>query len=91
MYDYWSSTPEFIDEKNREFIFISNHALEADEQVTMSIQYNLSRVNFTRSQLPSHLSNCRIIYDIRGQLIDVNVRERIVNQLSVVAFVEFKA
>ena len=90
MYDYWSSTHEFINEKNKEFIFVCNHALEADEQVTMSIQYNLSRVKFTRSQLPSHISNCRIIYDIRGQLIDVHIQEKIVNQLSLVASVEFK-
>ncbi|NAS00206.1 hypothetical protein [Acinetobacter haemolyticus] len=90
MYDYWSSTPEFINEKNKEFIFVCNHALEADEQVTMSIQYNLLRVKFTRSQLSSHISNCRIIYDIRGQLIDVHIQEKIVNQLSLVASVEFK-
>ncbi|WEI04056.1 hypothetical protein PYR78_03025 [Acinetobacter johnsonii] len=90
MHDYWPSTPEFINEKNGEFIFVCNHALEEDEQVSMSIQYNLSRVKFTRSQLPSHLSKCRIIYDIRGQLIDNYVQEKIVNQLSLVAYVEFK-
>ena len=90
MCNHWSATPEFIDEKKQEFIFVCNHALETDEQINLSIQYNLSRVKFTRSQLPPHLSNCRIIYDIRGQLIDENIKKKIVDQLSIVAFVEFK-
>ncbi len=84
-------TPKFVSEERGEFVLVSNHALNTPEQIAMSVAYNLAPVNFGRAHLPTNISQCRIIYDIRGQYLPDEILATINSQLSVVAHVEIKS
>lgn len=83
-------TPEFVREQHGEFIFIANHSLETEERVVRSIDYNLARILNARRHLPSKLSRCRLIYDIRGQVPWAGALERIELSLAEVCTIEVK-
>lgn len=70
-------TPEFIDEEQGKYILVSNHYLENNEAVELSIAFNKSRILFANKHLPSFLSNCEVVYDIRGQEIPYNTIKKI--------------
>jgi len=82
-------TPEFSSAERGEFVLVANHALGSPEQVANSIAYNKARIAFGRSNVPASLQNCRVVYDIRGQVVAEQVLERIRDQLAGVA-VEFR-
>ncbi|WP_041522119.1 hypothetical protein [Gilvimarinus agarilyticus] len=84
-------TPEFVSEDRGEYILIANHSLENSEAIEMSIAYNRGRIAFGASQLPSHLQSCRLIYDIRGQVVSDNVIDQIRQALGQDCILEFKS
>lgn len=63
------ATPEFVSEEKGEFVLVSNHFIGRKEGLEMSIAYNRARLAFMKSNLPSHLTNSVLFYDIRGQVI----------------------
>lgn len=71
-------TPEFINEAQGKFLLVANHYLESDEATQASIKFNKARIVFGKSQLPSHLQNCNLTYDIRGQ----NISDATINSLT---------
>lgn len=83
--------PEFVNEDRGEYILIVNHSLENADAIEMSIAYNRGRIAFGASQVPSHLQSCRIIYDIRGQVVSNNVIEQIRQALGQDCILEFKS
>ncbi len=62
-------TPEFINVDQDEFVLVASHNLESVESVQNSIKYNKARIAFGIAHLPSQVKKCRLIYDIRGQVV----------------------
>jgi hypothetical protein len=62
-------TPEFVSDEQGEFVLVANHRLDNDGLVQMSVEYNRARIAFGKAHVPGHLKLCRVIYDIRGQLV----------------------
>lgn len=83
-------TPEFVREEHGEFVFVANHNLETEDNVTMSIDYNRARILNARRQLPPTLSRCRLIYDVRGQTLWTGALERIRLALADACTIEVK-
>ncbi|WP_373964027.1 hypothetical protein [Kosakonia sacchari] len=83
-------SPEFINEKRGEFLLVANHSLASPESIRLSIAYNIARISWGLSQLPPHIQTCRVVYDIRGQSISVQVQDQVRQALEQVAIVEFK-
>jgi hypothetical protein len=83
-------TPEFVSEERGEFVLVANHNLERAEAIDLSISYNEARIAFGRSQLPENIQQCRLIYDIRGQLVTEPDLTRIRNALTRHCNLEFK-
>lgn len=83
-------TPEFINDERGEFLLVANHGLASPESIKLSIAYNIARICWGLSQLPPHIQTCRVVYDIRGQSISVQVQDLIRQALEKVAIVEFK-
>jgi len=83
-------TPEFVNEEIGEFVLIANHCLESPESVRLSIDYNMARINYGLSQLPTHIRNCRILYDVRGQSFSDSVINDIKQFFRDIAIVEFR-
>lgn len=83
-------TPEFINEEMGLFVLVANHSLESSESVQLSIDYNIARVTYGLSQLPAHIRNCRIVYDVRGQSVPDSVISQINHGLKEFATVEFR-
>lgn len=82
-------TPEFISEERGEFLLVANHSLASPESVKFSIAFNIARISYGLSQLPSHIQTCRVIYDIRGQSVPDPIISEIGRALEQVAIVEF--
>ncbi len=82
-------TPEFVNEKTGEFVLVASHSLESPESVQLSIDYNIARINYGLSQLPAHISHCRLVYDVRGQSFPDAVIDEINHAFSEKAIVEF--
>lgn len=83
-------TPEFVREEQGEFVFVANHNLETEGNVARSIDYNRARILHARRELPSALSRCRLIYDIRGQVLWLGALERIELALADICTIEVK-
>ena len=83
-------TPEFINEERGEFLLVANHCLASPESIKCSIAYNIARICWGLSQLPPHIQTCRVVYDIRGQSISVQVQDQVRQALEQVGIVEFK-
>jgi len=83
-------TPEFANDERGEFILVANHNLENDESVQMSIEYNKARIAFGKAHLPTHLGQCRVIYDIRGQIVPEIAIKQVQQALEGICNVEFK-
>lgn len=83
-------TPEFISEDRGEFILVANHNLESDESVQASIKFNKARMAFGISNLPEHLQSCRLIYDIRGQVVSEIITSNVKQALEKHCCLEFK-
>ena len=62
-------TPEFINVDQEEFVLVANHNLGSIESVRYSINFNKARIAFATIHLPAQIQNCRLIYDIRGQVV----------------------
>ncbi|MBD3586427.1 hypothetical protein HHX48_11820 [Salinimonas sp. HHU 13199] len=84
-------TPEFVSEERGEYTLVANHSLENAEAIELSIAYNRARIEFGVSQLPAHLQRCRLIYDIRGQVVSESVISQIREALSHACALEFKS
>ncbi|KTR90122.1 hypothetical protein [Pantoea dispersa] len=82
--------PDFINEVHGEFLLVANHSLASPESIKLSIAYNIARISYGLSQLPSHIQTCRVVYDIRGQSISDLVLAQIKEAFEQVAIVEFK-
>ena len=82
-------TPEFIDEERGEVVLVSNHSLASAEAVQFSIAFNKARVVYGRSQVPNHIREFRVIYDIRGQKMSADEEARICIDLQAFCRVEF--
>jgi len=82
--------PDFINEVHGEFILVASHSLASPESIKISIAYNIARISYGLSQLPSHIQTCRVVYDIRGQSISDLVLAQIKEAFEQVAIVEFK-
>ncbi|KAA8673641.1 hypothetical protein C1N60_21150 (plasmid) [Pantoea sp. SGAir0184] len=82
--------PDFINEVHGEFILVASHSLASPESIKLSIAYNIARISYGLSQLPSHIQTCRVVYDIRGQSISDLVLAQIKEAFEQVAIVEFK-
>lgn len=82
--------PEFVNEERGEFLLVANHSLASEESVQFSIDYNLARISYGQSELPSHIQTCRVIYDIRGQSLPDAVLSRVSQALEKIAIVEFR-
>ena len=83
-------TPEFINEEQGEFLLVASHSLASPESIKLSIAYNIARLSYGLSQVPSHIQTCRNVYDIRGQAISDLVLAQIKQAHEKVAIVEFK-
>lgn len=83
-------TPEFINEEQGEFLLIASHSLSSTESIRLSIAYNIARISYGLSQVPSHIQTCRLVYDIRGQSISKLVLDQIKQAFEQLAIVEFK-
>ena len=84
-------TPEFVSEEQGEFIFVANHNLEIIESVQFSIKYNKARIAFGATHLPAQIKNCRLIYDIRGQVVSAATINSIKQALEGNCNLEFKS
>lgn len=84
-------TPEFVSEELSEFILVANHNLESAESVQVSIKYNKARIAFGTDHLPTQIQNCRLIYDIRGQVISEATINSIKQALEGSCNLEFKS
>ncbi|MCS3433513.1 hypothetical protein [Klebsiella sp. BIGb0407] len=82
-------TPEFVNEKTGEFALVASHNLESAESVRLSIDYNMARITYGLSQLPPHIRNCRILYDVRFQSFPDSVLDEIKHAFREHATVEF--
>ena len=82
-------TPEFVSDEHGEFVLVANHRLDNDELVQMSIEYNKARIAFGKAHAPGHLKRCRVIYDIRGQLVSETTIGQVRQALEGVCNVEF--
>lgn len=83
-------TPEFVSQERGEYILVANHSLETSQSVDLSIKYNRARILFSRQHLPQGLKVCRLVYDIRGQVVAASDLDRVVGSLSSMCQVEFK-
>lgn len=83
-------TPEFINEEQGEFLLVASHSLSSTESIRLSIAYNIARISYGLSQVPSHIQTCRLVYDIRGQSISKLVLDQIKQAFEQLAIVEFK-
>ncbi|MCW1834156.1 hypothetical protein OLZ33_19430 [Pantoea ananatis] len=83
-------TPDFINEEQGEFLLVASHSLASPESIKLSIAYNIARMSYGLSQVPSHIQTCRVVYDIRGQSISDLVLAQIKQAYEQVAIVEFK-
>lgn len=70
-------TPEFSKEDIGEWILVASHSLENEEAVSLSIEYNIARIEFGRTQLPSTFTKCVVVYDVRGQSLPTGFLERV--------------
>ena len=66
-------TPELTNEKLGTFILVANHSLADSKSRQLSVDYNLARIKFGLSQLPSQINKCILVYDLRGQRVDDEV------------------
>jgi len=82
--------PEFVLEDRGEFVFVANHNLESPETILLSVKYNAARIAFGKTQLPPHIQSCRMIYDIRGQVVSQEVIESVREALEGNCSLEFK-
>jgi len=82
-------TPEFVSEKRDEIVLVSNHHLRSSEAIGLSVEYNRARIVFGREHLSASFCKCRVIYDIRGQLVADETTELIRQGLHDLASVEF--
>ncbi len=82
--------PDFINEVHGEFLLVASHRLASPESIKLSIEYNIARISYGLSQLPSHLQTCRVVYDIREQSISDLVLTQIKEAFEQIAIVEFK-
>lgn len=83
-------TPEFINEEQGEFLLVASHSLLSAESIRLSIAYNIARISYGLSQVPSYIQTCRLVYDIRGQSISELVLDQIKQAFEQLAIVEFK-
>jgi hypothetical protein len=83
-------TAEFINDEHGEFLLVASHSLASPESIKLSIAYNIARISYGLSQLPSHIRTCRVVYDIRGQSIHDHVLAQVRQAFEQVAIVEFK-
>ena len=83
-------TPEFISDTAGEFVLVANHSLETAEAIELSIQYNKARIAAGLMHLPEHIQKCRVVYDIRGQVVDDQGIRRVKACLDDVCTLEFK-
>jgi hypothetical protein len=65
-------TPELTNEEEGTFILMANHAVEDPKARQLSIEYNLARIKYGRTQLPERINKCILVYDLRGQRVDPN-------------------
>lgn len=84
-------TPEFVSEERGEYVLVANHSLENADAIELSIAYNRGRIEFGVSQLPARVQRCRLIYDIRGQVVSDGVISQIRQALGHVCTLEFKS
>lgn len=68
-------TPELANEKEGTFILVANHSLADAKARQLSVDYNLARIRYGLTQLPSHINKCILVYDVRGQRVDDDVIE----------------
>ncbi len=84
-------TPEFVSEERGEYVLVANHSLENAEAIELSIAYNRGRIAYGASQLPAHIQTCRLVYDIRGQVVSDSVINQIRQALGHDCTLEFKS
>jgi hypothetical protein len=83
-------TPEFVNQELGEYVLVANHSLESHESASMSVAFNLARIQFGQQHLPGSVRSCRVIYDIRGQTVPQSHIELVRSQLSSVCSLEFR-
>ena len=83
-------TPEFASNDNTTFVLLANHCIENTESLILSILFNNARIKYAYMQLPSTYTNCRLLYDIRGQQVDNETMGEINNSFQNNITVEFK-
>ncbi|MDO8911240.1 MAG: hypothetical protein Q8N10_01595 [Phenylobacterium sp.] len=83
-------TPEFVNEGHREIILVSNHSLQTEEAIQMSVEFNLARVRFGKQHLPGGDWRVRLLYDVRGQNLNGAALDGVAAALAGSATVEFK-
>ena len=62
--------PELTNEEEGTFTLMANHAVEDPKARQLSIDYNLARIRYGKTQLPERISKCILVYDLRGQRVD---------------------
>lgn len=83
-------TPDFVLPDRGECVLVANHSLASDEAVRLSLDFVLARIAFGRRHLPAEIRTCRVVYDIRGQLISETVIAAMTAAVGTAAQVEFK-
>lgn len=83
-------TPEFTNVDQSEFVLVACHNLENIESVQNSIKYNQARIAFGAAHLPAEVQNCRLIYDIRGQVVSETTINSLKQALEDSCNLEFK-
>ena len=83
-------TPELVDENTGSYILIANHFVENDAALELSIAYNLARIRFGSNQLPDHINKCMLVYDLRGQKVELDTIDKIESAFSHVYKLEIK-
>ncbi len=83
-------TPEFLIKDRGEFVLVANHSLENAESVQLSIAYNKARIAYGRSHMLPDIQRCRLIYDVRGQMVTEAALTEIQGELSGICNLEFK-
>lgn len=60
--------PELV--RDDECILVHNHYLMSEESAKLSIMFSRARAKHARRNLPSEITNLKIVFDVEGQSLD---------------------
>ncbi len=83
-------TPEFSARDKPDYILVTNHFIETEAALELSIAFVRARVNFGRQHVLSPAATFVAYCDVRGQKVGDDLEERLITALQDVAEVRVK-